>query len=58
MSMVLRNSLMPVKFWVYLYLRVDWSVIHSLVLDLTKLRGIGGTGLGPMYSTTEPVFAS
>ena len=58
MSIVLRNSLVPLKFCVFLHLRVDWSVIHSLVLSFTKSRGIRGTGLGPIYSTTAPVLAS
>ena len=43
-------------FWVYMYihLKVDWSAIHSLLLDFTKLR----TGLGLMNSTTVSVLAS
>ena len=42
--------------WVYMYihLNTDWSAIHSLLLDFTKLR----TGLGLMNSTTVPVLVS
>ena len=61
LSIVLTNSLVPLKAFELLgnfYLRADWSVIHSLVLDFTKLREIGGTGLCPIYSTTAPVLDS
>ena len=34
--------LVHLNFWVYLDMSVEWSVIHSLVFDITKLRGIWG----------------